>query len=235
MVFVPDRRRGAAAVRAGEWSHVAAARPHSVWMAAQPRRVHRHRRAPGADRGGDVQLIARAAVPVSQNGRRLGYVIVDIPDRRADLRQPLRVDRRQGRFGELGGDSSAALPSVDRHRRRRRRQAASRCSAAASPSSTPPDWDSGAVHRATISITYTLRELYEKLSAAQSAQVGDDVARPGDPAHPGRRRVPVPDHRVRRAGHGPGAGALDHQLDPRAVHGHRAGAARATSRIASTS
>ena len=29
-------------------------------------------------------------------------------------------------------------------------------------------------------------------------------------------------HRDRRADHGPGAGAIDHQLDPRAVHGHRA-------------
>ena len=41
------------------------------------------------------------------------------------------------------------------------------------------DWETGAVHRATISITYTLRGLYEKLAAAQSAQVERDVARPG--------------------------------------------------------
>ena len=33
------------------------------------------------------------------------------------------------------------------------------------------DWETGTIHRATISITYTLRELYQKLSAAQSAQV----------------------------------------------------------------
>ena len=32
----------------------------------------------------------------------------------------------------------------------------------------------------------------------------------------------VPHHRARRAGHGAGAGALDHELDPRALHGHRA-------------
>jgi sigma-B regulation protein RsbU (phosphoserine phosphatase) len=34
------------------------------------------------------------------------------------------------------------------------------------------DWETGAVHRATISNSYAIRELYEKLSGAQSAQVG---------------------------------------------------------------
>src|SRR4029079_10602843 len=34
------------------------------------------------------------------------------------------------------------------------------------------DWESGAVHRATISNSYRMRELYEKLSEAQSAQMG---------------------------------------------------------------
>ena len=40
-----------------------------------------------------------------------------------------------------------------------------------------------------------------------------------------RRRGAVPDHPARRAGDGPGARALDHELGPRAVHGHRAGPA----------
>ena len=35
-------------------------------------------------------------------------------------------------------------------------------------------------------------------------------------------RRAVPDHRGRRAQHGARAGALDHELGPRAVHGHRA-------------
>ena len=34
------------------------------------------------------------------------------------------------------------------------------------------DWESGVVHRATIANTYAMRELYDKLSDAQSAQVG---------------------------------------------------------------
>ena len=41
-------------------------------------------------------------------------------------------------------------------------------------------WDTGAVHRATISNTYALRGLYEKLADAQSAQVGE--CRPGGPS-----------------------------------------------------
>ena len=67
------------------------------------------------------------------------------------------------------------------------------------------------------------RALSAQLSSAQSLQVGSGV--PLGDAHPARarrRRRAVPDHRVRRAGHGAGAGALDHQLGPRAVHGHRA-------------
>jgi hypothetical protein len=78
IVFVPiaDGRRRSCGPASGA---MPPRRPHPGVADGNPRRVRRHRRAAAAERGGDVQLIARAAVPVQQNTRRLGYVIVDIP------------------------------------------------------------------------------------------------------------------------------------------------------------
>ena len=71
----------------------------------------------------------------------------------------------------LGGDSSAALPTPAGRTGDGARQA-SRLFGRGVTILDATSWDSGAVHRATISNTYTMRELYDKLSDAQSAQVG---------------------------------------------------------------
>ncbi len=97
-------------------------------------------------------------------------MVVDIPIDGQILDSLYESTRIKANSIELGADSSAALPSVT-----------GIANAADGNQFTlfgrgltmldANDWETGTIHRATISIAYTLRGLYEKLAAAQSAQV----------------------------------------------------------------
>jgi HAMP domain-containing protein len=107
-----------------------------------------------------------------QGANRLGFVIVDIPIDGQMLDSLYELTGVKAGSVRLGGDQATTIPSVtgiadgtggnDRFTLFGR-------------SITMLDarnWETGAVHRANISNTYSLRGLYEKLAAAQSAQVG---------------------------------------------------------------
>ena len=88
------------------------------------------------------------------------------------------------------------------------------------------DWAAGVMRRDTVAHPLPgAASSTTHLSSAQSILVERHalLGRAADPAAGHRRDVP--DHRGGRAGHGPGARAVDHQFGARAVHGHRAGAA----------
>ena len=173
----------------------------------------------------------RAAPPVVVGGATVGYVIADLP------------------IGDRHGRSS----SQRRHRRARRRRVADRRrigepvrSARAKTGDRRTDGSAGrrCFGKSVIFLDYQrLGDGRRRgASASRSAIVPARALSPavGRAADRIRRRAArrvggrrsccviagaVPDHRDRRAQHGPGARALDHQLDPRAVHGHRARAA----------
>ena len=114
---------------------------------------------------------AEGAPPLVRAGEwSLGYVIVDLPIDGQIFDSLYESTGVKADVVSLGGDSSAPLPTP-----------AVRTGDGGQSFSLfgrgvtildATSWDSGVVHRATISNTYTMRELYDKLSDAQSAQVG---------------------------------------------------------------
>jgi phosphoserine phosphatase RsbU/P len=166
IVFVAAAEKAPRPASAGEWGHTAPPDRIPPWL-----RVGREfvgTVAGGTSERGDTQLIARAVVPVIQSGNRLGFVVVDIPIDGQMLDSLYESTRVKAGSIRLGGDQSTAISGIaggtttsDRFTLFGR-------------SVTMLDarnWETGAVHRATISNTYSLRALYEKLAAAQSAQV----------------------------------------------------------------
>ena len=166
IAFIPSRPAGPSAAQAGEWAHLPA-RPSRIppWLAADLDGFSGTiAQAPGP--GGEVELIIRAAWPVQGRGH-LGYVIVDVPvdgEIRSELNERTGVKAGAVR---LRGDTAATLTPV-----------------AGGEGDTyalfgrgvttldARDWDTGKLHRAAISNSYALRELYEKLAGAQSGQIG---------------------------------------------------------------
>jgi phosphoserine phosphatase RsbU/P len=170
IVFVPLAENAPRLARAGEWSHAPVPDRIPPWL-----RVGREfvgTIAGETTERGDTPLIARATVPAMQGANRLGFVIVDIPIDGQMLDSLYELTGVKAGSIRLGGDQATTIPSVtgiadgtggnDRFTLFGR-------------SITMLDarnWETGAVHRANISNTYSLRGLYEKLAAAQSAQVG---------------------------------------------------------------
>ncbi len=171
IVFVPNVKGAPPLLRAGEWSHAAVPDSLPVWLTAIPGAFIGTVAPAAADRGGDVQLIARAAVPVQQKDSRLGYVIVDIPVDGQIFDNLYESTGVKAGPVSLRGDASVPQPTPAV----RAGDGAGQGFSLFGRGVTMLDatsWDSGAVLRATISNSYTMRELYDKLSDAQSAQVG---------------------------------------------------------------
>jgi sigma-B regulation protein RsbU (phosphoserine phosphatase) len=170
IVFVPTVDGAPPLARAGEWTHTAVPDTVPAWLRAVSGSFIGTVAPSAAERGGDVKLIARAAVPVQQNTRRLGYVIVDVPIDGQIFDSLYESTGVKAGLVSLGGDSSAALPTIA-GRAGDGKQGFSLFGRGVTILDAT-SWDSGTVHRATISNTYAMRELYDKLSDAQSAQVG---------------------------------------------------------------
>ena len=171
IAFVPNAAGAPPLVRAGEWSHAATPDKIPVWLTTATGRFIGTIAPAATERGGDVKLIARAAVPVQQNTRHLGYVIVDLPIDGQIFDSLYESTGVKAGVVSLGGDGSTPLPTPAV----RSGDGAGQGFSLFGRGVTILDatsWDSGVVHRATISNTYTMRELYDKLSDAQSAQVG---------------------------------------------------------------
>jgi sigma-B regulation protein RsbU (phosphoserine phosphatase) len=171
IVFVPNAAGAPPQQRAGEWSHAPVPDRMPAWLTATSGAFIGTVAPAAPANGGDVQLIARAAVPVQQNGRPIGYVIVDIPVDGQIFDSLYESTGVKASGVSLGNDSSALPTITGRSGSGAGRQGFSLFGKGVTILDATT-WDSGAVHRAAISNTYAMRELYDKLANAQSAQFG---------------------------------------------------------------
>jgi sigma-B regulation protein RsbU (phosphoserine phosphatase) len=173
MAFVPVAPAAPPHVRVpAQWSHTRRP-PDRVpdWMMKRTD-VFSGTIAPTPADGGDVDLVIRAAAPVVTSTGRLGFVVADIPVDGQVLDGLYEATGVKADSIHLAGTQAAPVPPV--------------AGLVGAPRGGGPfsffehgvtildayDWDSGQVHRATIANTYAIRELYKRLSAAQSAQLG---------------------------------------------------------------
>ena len=173
IVFVPTASGAPAAVSAGDWSHMPAPAKMPGWVLERGEGFSGTITFPSRDHQGEVDLVARAAVPVASETRRIGYVVVDVPidDQIKDsLYQSTGV--KAGAVS-LREDTASALPQVTSVTRNDGAQPERFSFFGRSVTFLDARvWESGAMQRATVANTYALRELYAKLSEAQSAQLG---------------------------------------------------------------
>jgi sigma-B regulation protein RsbU (phosphoserine phosphatase) len=170
IVFVPLAENAPRLARAGEWSHTPVPDRIPPWL-----RVGRDfvgTIAGEATERGDTQLIARATVPAMQGANRLGFVIVDIPIDGQMLDSLYELTGVKAGSIRLGGDQATTIPSVTGIADGTAGNDRFTLFGRSITMLDARNWETGAVHRANISNTYSLRGLYEKLAAAQSAQVG---------------------------------------------------------------
>jgi phosphoserine phosphatase RsbU/P len=173
IAFVPTAREAPAAAHAGEWQHTEAPADIPDWVLKRGEGFHGTVLAASPDRSGEVELIARAAAAVMSETRRIGYVVVDVPidDQIKDsLYQATAV-----RAGTVSL-SDVATPTLPQMANINRQSGAKGQSFAFFGNSVTfldaRDWKTGNVYRAAVANSYTLRELYQKLSESQSALMG---------------------------------------------------------------
>jgi phosphoserine phosphatase RsbU/P len=172
IVFVPTASAAPATVSAGQWEHVKPPAQMPEWVLERGEGFSGTITSPSADRRGEVELVARAAIPVASETRRIGYVIVDLPidDQIKDSLYQL-TGVRVGAVS-LRDNSSSALPQVTGVARGGAQAERFSFFGRSVTFLDAHIWETGAVQRATVANTYALRELYRELSEAQSAQMG---------------------------------------------------------------
>jgi phosphoserine phosphatase RsbU/P len=173
MAFVPTARGAPATARAGEWRHAQPPDEIPGWVLERGDGFSGTITSPSASRTDELDLVARAAVPVASETRRIGYVIVDVPvddEIKDTLYQSTRVKAGAVR---LGDDSASPLPSMASINRNGGTQTTRYSFFGQSITFLDVrDWKTGVIHRATVANSYALRELYKKLSDAQPVQLG---------------------------------------------------------------
>jgi serine phosphatase RsbU (regulator of sigma subunit) len=171
IAFIPMAAGAPPFVRAGEWNHAAPPTEIPAWVTNRTDGFTGTitERASGPDE--NAELVIRSASPVVMNTRRVGYVVVDVPVDSEVFTSLYEATRVKAGSVRLTPGSSASLPAVT---------AMSGSSPAGSGglfrnSVTMIDvheWASGEVRRGNIANTFTIRALYDKVSAAQSAVIG---------------------------------------------------------------
>jgi phosphoserine phosphatase RsbU/P len=170
IVFVPLAENAPRLARAGEWGHTPAPDRIPAWLRAAREFVGTI--AGDTTERGDTPLIARATVTAMQGGNRLGFVIVDVPIDGQMLDSLYELTGVKAGSIRLGGEQATAIPSVTGIADGTSGNDRFTLFGRSITMLDARNWETGAVHRANISNTYSLRGLYEKLAAAQSAQVG---------------------------------------------------------------
>jgi sigma-B regulation protein RsbU (phosphoserine phosphatase) len=169
VAFVPVAPSAPPHVRAGDWAHTRR-RPEAIpeWLLTRTD-AFAGTIASGPADGSDVDLVVRAAAPVVNERGRLGFVVVDVPIDDGVFDKLYEATGVKADTVHLAGTDAAPVPPVAGLARD------------GGPFSMfehgvtildARDWESGAIHRATIGNSYAIRELYRKLAAAQSAQLG---------------------------------------------------------------
>ncbi|HEX2452938.1 MAG TPA: PP2C family protein-serine/threonine phosphatase [Vicinamibacterales bacterium] len=171
IVFVPVGKSDIGIVSAGPWDHIEQPVAAPEWVQKVSAFAGTLALVP-PERGGDAELIVRAAKPVESGARRIGYVIADIPidsevlDRLYDV-----TSIRAGSVRISTDEASALMPP------------GSVASTTASGGSQSlfrqsvtfldvTDWPTGTLRRATVSMTFKPGDLYGRLARAQNTQLG---------------------------------------------------------------
>jgi sigma-B regulation protein RsbU (phosphoserine phosphatase) len=170
LAFVPMTSDAPNRAQAGAWEHVAAPTVVPEWLRNRADGWQGTIAVPRPETPRGTELIVRAAVPVVSNDRRLGFVIADVPIDAQIL--DLLYDRTRVRAGVVrrSGESDAAslVNTIN--------QAEGGSMAAIFSRSVTffdyHDWADGSAHRAAVSMTFRLGDLYARLSRAQPTQMG---------------------------------------------------------------
>ena len=177
MVFIPAFPSGPAAVSRGPWEHLrglteptALAQP---WIRSKPEGFAGTTAVTPPDAPGEPELVIRAVRSAGRTEAPIGWVIVDLPLDSAML------NRLYERTGVKAGAVTLSTPNAD--------GSLSSTSAARTPSTSlnsfslfrntvslfdSYEWTTGEPLRATVPLTFRMGELFERLSDAQSMQLG---------------------------------------------------------------
>ncbi len=177
MVFIPALPSGPAAVSRGPWEHLrglteptALAQP---WIRSRPEGFAGTTAVTPPDAPGEPELVIRAVRPAGRAEAPIGWVIVDLPLDSAML------TKLYERTGVKAGAVTLSTPNADG-------TVSSASVARASGTSLNSfslfrntvslfdayDWATGEPLRATVPLTFRMGELFERLSDAQSMQLG---------------------------------------------------------------
>jgi phosphoserine phosphatase RsbU/P len=168
LAFVPVSA-GAELVRAGEWEHAEMPAEVPEWVLTKPDPfVATIGLRP--DGRGESELVVRVVRGANRGGKRIGSVIVDVPiegqmiDRLHETTGVKAASVRIGTADRAGGDASGELRNTSVQSESLFRQSVTFLDAV--------DWATGETRRATVLLRYSPQELYQKVSRAQSTQLG---------------------------------------------------------------
>jgi phosphoserine phosphatase RsbU/P len=169
LAFVPLSADAPSPAHAGAWDHVSAPASVPEWLRRRTEGWQGTIAVPVPGAPEETALVVRAAVPAVSNDRRFGYVITDVPVDAQIL--DVLYDRTRVRAGVVrrGSDSDASL--VDSINSADGERSVSMFSKSVTFFDYH-DWNDGTPHRAAISMTFRLGDLYTRLSRAQPAQLG---------------------------------------------------------------
>ena len=164
IAYLPEKPDAMRPARAGEWAHGSPPDKIPAWATVTG---FAGTIAETGSRPGETSLVIRVVVPVA-DVKRLGHVVVDVPVDDEIMNGLYEATGVRGGEIHVGGDTRGAITQV--------RPQGAGSSALFGQGVTILDareWPSGRIHRATIANSYSVRQLYEKLSGAQSARMGD--------------------------------------------------------------
>jgi sigma-B regulation protein RsbU (phosphoserine phosphatase) len=171
LVFVPMGAGAPPAAQAGRWEHVPVPATIPDWLSNRGDGFAGSIAVPLSDSSGEAELVVRAAIPANTKGRRLGFVITDVPIDGEMLDALYEETRVRGSSVQLRGEPGGAGPVVSTLNDVASRQPNQLALFSRSVGFFDyRDWATGTDRRATIPMTYRLRDLYSQLSGAQSAQ-----------------------------------------------------------------
>jgi phosphoserine phosphatase RsbU/P len=170
MLFVPSEGSRLAREASGEWKHAPVPSSIPSWVEKIPDGFSGTVVVTDADARGDLALVVRSVKPVIAAAGRLGYVVADIPVDGAltdslyeatGIRTGVPDVRGPNLAGGEAGSAKAVAPP-DQFLLFGRSVAFF----------DARDWATGETLRMTVSMRYRMGDLYNRLSKAQSAQIG---------------------------------------------------------------
>ena len=166
-------RCAGAVSQAGTWEHVSPRRPRvPEWLRSRAEGWQGRSPSRGRMPRGTELVVRAVAVPTVSNDRRFGYVIADIPIDDTDPRCCSTTARACERASSVeAAESDAVVASCDTINQAEGASMASVFSRSVTFFDYH-DWDDGTAHRAAVSMTFRLGDLYSRLSRAQPAQMG---------------------------------------------------------------